>query len=153
MRAKLYLEITEQLKTILDENGEPLFKHVDLWNQNVDFIEQETPFDMPAVFVEFLPITWQTLAGRCIQQANLILRLHIVTRWHSPTGDGAADQAEAIAYLDIPNWVVKVMQNFCPTGATPLMRTQSVINHNHAEIIDSTEDFTTSIKDVSAMPQ
>ncbi len=53
MRRMLYLGLTEALKELRDESGQPLIRHIDLWNEQVEFIEQEEPFDTPAVFIEF----------------------------------------------------------------------------------------------------
>ena len=45
------------LRQVLQEEV-PEVKHVDLWNHNVEFIEQETPWERPAVFVEFGEVVW-----------------------------------------------------------------------------------------------
>ena len=45
MRRMLYLGLTEALKELKDESGQPLIRHIDLWNEQVEFIEQEEPFD------------------------------------------------------------------------------------------------------------
>ena len=52
MRKEIYRAICAALQDI---DGTPV-KHVDLWNHNVEFIEQEEAWDRPAVFVEFAPI-------------------------------------------------------------------------------------------------
>ena len=60
VRKEIYQRIVEQLRTAL--GGE--IKHIDLWNHNVEFIEQEQQWSRPAVFVEFwcnqLAATWRT---------------------------------------------------------------------------------------------
>lgn len=58
MRKQLFLAVTQRLKSRV-----PQLAHFDLWNQNVEFIEQEAVFAMPAVFMEFKPIHWETLNG------------------------------------------------------------------------------------------
>ena len=55
MFKELYLAIVAQLKTITDTDGTPLFKHFDIWNRNVEFIEQDQPFTCPACFVDSFP--------------------------------------------------------------------------------------------------
>ncbi|MBR3571668.1 MAG: hypothetical protein IKN99_00215, partial [Bacteroidales bacterium] len=70
MKKQLYLAIKNRLKNIPGADGQPLFKHFDLWNQQVEFIEQETPFQTPAIFVEFQPLQWRTLGNR-VQDADL----------------------------------------------------------------------------------
>ena len=68
----LYLALEEKLLAITDEQEtpQPLFKHCDLWNRQVEFLEQETPFETPAVFVEFTNTEWRTL-GQHVQDADL----------------------------------------------------------------------------------
>jgi hypothetical protein len=51
---------------------------VDLWNDQMRFIEEEPPFALPAVFVEFLPIRW-TILTNDEYEADIALRLHILT--------------------------------------------------------------------------
>ena len=148
MKKQLYLAIKERLKNIPGADGESLFKHFDLWNQQVEFIEQETPFLTPAVFVEFLPMKWRTLGNR-VQDADLITRLHIVTEWHADyTPDDLEDRA--LEYLDIVDNVVAAMQNFTAPCTNAWMRTQTIPNHNHARYVDSVEEYICRVTDTSA---
>ena len=58
---QIALASEERIKQ-LEEAGTPpekAVKHVGLWNRQVEFIEQEAPFPMPAVFVEFGRISWR----------------------------------------------------------------------------------------------
>ena len=59
MRKELYRLLCSELKAI------DLIKHIDLWNHNVEFIEQEENWERPAVFVEFCPIQWNAIVPRC----------------------------------------------------------------------------------------
>ncbi len=154
MKKQLYLDIVEHLKTITNSDGEALFQHFDLWNQQVAFLEEETPFNLPAVFVEFTPHTWQTLGNRK-QAADLTVRLHIVTQWFSDTADYVPEEfmLQAVAYLDIIDKVVAAMQNFAPTNANSWMRTRSIPNHDHGRYVDSIEEYVCNIVDTSAVPQ
>ncbi len=111
MRKLLYLDIKNHLKTIQNELGEQLFKHFDLWNKQMEFIEQETPFECPAVFVEFMPMAWRTLGNR-MQDCTLNVRLHIVTEWHNNTADYSPYEEQALEFLDIIDRVVYEMQGF-----------------------------------------
>ena len=151
MKKQLYLAIVDRLKNIPGADGEPLFKHFDLWNQQVEFIEQETPFLTPAVFVEFLPLKWQTL-GKRVQSADLTTRLHIVTEWHALTADNVPDEEQdlALAYLDIVDSVVAALQNFAAPCTNAWMRTQTIPNHNHERYVDSVEEYICRVTDNSA---
>ena len=57
MRKELYNMLCKELKEV----GGGLIKHIDLWNHNVEFIEQEENWERPAVFVEFCPIRWNAI--------------------------------------------------------------------------------------------
>lgn len=153
----LYLAIVAALKEVKDDNNKQYFKSFDLWNQNVEFMEEDEPFDRPAVFIEFDPINWQALGGKN-QEAVATVRLHIVTDWHANTADNVASEyrTQALAYLDAPSYVLKAMQGLViqPTAAmrcsNTWTRTQSIVNHNHERYVDSVEVYTTHIFDDSA---
>lgn len=157
MIKNLYLAIVAALKEVKDDNGNQYFKSFDLWNQNVEFLEEDEPFDRPAVFIEFDPISWQTLGGKN-QEAVAAVRLHIVTDWHANTADNVAAEfrTQALAYLDAPSRVLKAMQGLViqPTAtmrcSNTWTRTQSIVNHNHEKYVDSVEVYTTHIFDDSA---
>lgn len=151
MKKQLYLAIIDRLKNIPGADDEPLFKHFDLWNQQVEFIEQETPFQTPAVFVEFLPLQWRTLGNR-MQDADLTTRLHIVTEWHALTADYTPDEEQelALAYLDIVDSVVAALQGFSAPNTNTWMRTQTIPNHNHERFVDSVEEYICKVTDNSA---
>lgn len=72
----------------LKEVGGGLIKHIDLWNHNVEFIEQEENWERPAVFVEFCPIRWNAIVDGVEYRAEPEVKLHIVTDWA-----GAANEA------------------------------------------------------------
>ena len=69
MRRMLYLGLTEALKELKDEADSRLSGTLTCRNEQVEFIEQEEPFDTPAVFIEFDPCSgahwWYHPAGRC----------------------------------------------------------------------------------------
>ena len=56
MRRFLYLSLIERLKQLTDRDGKPVIRTFDLWNEQISFLEQEEPFDVPAVFIEFLSL-------------------------------------------------------------------------------------------------
>jgi len=158
MIKNLYLAIVTALKTVKDDSNNQYFKSFDLWNQNVEFLEMDEPFSTPAVFIEFDPISWQTL-GNKNQEAMATIRLHIVTQWHANTADNVAAEfrTPALAYLDAPSRVLKAMQGLViqPTAtmrcSNTWTRTQSIVNHNHEKYVDSVEVYTTHIFDDSAV--
>ena len=154
MLKNLYLAIEQKLMAINDEKGQPLFKHFDLWNRQVEFIEQETPFVTPAVFVEFMPLQWRTDKS-FTQDATVIVRLHIVTPWHANTAANVpkVSREDALAYLDIPGVVFRQLHGqtaeFADANFNALVRTGSVINHDHERFVDSVEEYQCHLKDLS----
>lgn len=146
MRATLYLAIVERLKTIVDSQDVPLIKHFDLWNMNVEYIDQETVWDMPAVFVEFAPIQWKDV-GNGAQQATVTIALHIATPYMGSGADGAYSQSDALAYFDLLGKIHKALYGMKGDAYMALKRTSSQTNHNHAEIIESIETFTCTVID------
>lgn len=158
MRKKLYLKLIEWL------TSSGIVKHVDLWNENVQYIEEEQPWECPAVFVEFLPIQWQSLPHG-VQEATINFRLHIITRVVEPTsaeniilpaeGEPAADNQYlngGLEYLDLLEQINALIhcQNSPALGINTITRIQSVTNHNHEEMLESIEDYSVHVVDDSA---
>ena len=151
MRKQLYLDIKEHLMTVLTADNKPLFAHFDLWNRQVDFLEQETPFATPALFVEFDTMQWRTI-GQRTQECNPIIRLHIVTEWFSGTDHLSPIESRALDFLDLSDLVVARMQAFRTDYMNSWMRTASITNHDHERYVDSVEEYTCLLCDTSAVP-
>ena len=79
MRTELFTTIAAKLAEIGD------IRHIDLWNHNVEFIEQEQAWPRPAVFIEFHPIQWRQLKPGNQFHTRARLSLHVVTDWQDPT--------------------------------------------------------------------
>lgn len=72
-REELYQALKERLSNIEE------IKHVDLWNSNIDFLEEEEPWQRPAVFIQFMPIKWNVMRDSFRGFGEL--RLHTVVDW------------------------------------------------------------------------
>jgi hypothetical protein len=137
---KIFTDIQARVTAIKDAEENDVIKHFDLWNKQVAFIEEETPFLTPAVFLEILPIKWDQLGGN-LQQAVVTIKLHIVTQWFSQTAKNNPNQADAIKYLALPQQVFDVMNKFTIEGSNQFVCTDSVPNHNHERYVDSVEVY------------
>lgn len=163
----LYLALEKMLLAINDEQPkpQPVFKHCDLWNRQVEFLEEETPFQTPAVFVEFADIQWRT-DGQHIQDADLTVLFHIVTPWYANTASNIQNadvRATALAYLDIPTVLFRQLQGQHGTvtdngdprrpitlgNFNALTRIASRVNHDHERFVDSVETYQCHLKDLS----
>lgn len=150
MRKFLYLSLIDRLKQLKDETGEPVIKTFDLWNEQVEFIEQEEVFSTPAVFIEFMPVKWATL-GAGTQRAEATIRLHIVSPWDGSTRDGSSFQAQSLRRFDLLDSIDHHLFNLSGsngrTDFNMFRRTGSSTNHNHEELVEDVSDYTCMVMD------
>ncbi|MBO5272575.1 MAG: hypothetical protein J6B30_07145 [Muribaculaceae bacterium] len=148
MRKELY----NRIKTLLldEENGLGI-KHVDLWNHNVEFIEQETVWDRPAVFIEFCPIRWEAHQRGVSYRAEALVKLHIVTDWYPEPGQaygyagGALDtqcgDSEGIDELELSAAIQGVIGCMDGDKFYGFDIVETATNHNHEEIVESIDTY------------
>ena len=106
-------------------------KHIDLWNHNVEFLEQEDAWPLPALFVEFGEITWEPLTGIHLRGTGEV-RLHLVTNW----SDGGYDAAFALCSKVTTKTFGLRGRSF---DHLRLLRTET--NHNHEEILENIDTY------------
>ena len=144
MRKLIYLSLIGRLKGLKDDAGQPEVKHFDLWNEQVEFIEQEEPFGIPAVFVEFRPVRWATLGGM-VQQADVDIRLHIVTRWKGSAKDGSLFLTDALERFDLLDRIDRCLFNLQEaeggTSFCMFRRTGSSTTHDHDDLVADIADY------------
>ena len=114
----------------------------------MEFIEDETPFDVPAVFIEFRGITWSDTMQN-VQRAQFPLRLHIVTEWMGSECEGSLYKDKALERLNIVDGLVSHLFNWShkenTTNIQRMQRSASYTNHNHGELVEDIEDFTCTV--------
>lgn len=138
MRKELYGMLCEKLKTV----GDGVIKHIDLWNHNVEFLEQEQGWERPAVFVEFLPVRWERFT-RDIWRAEPDIRLHIVTDWAGSSSDGSEFQEDALKVFDLSRDIHSVLCDMTD-GRTfqDFDIVEMTTNHNHEDIVEHIDTYT-----------
>lgn len=150
MRHFLYLSLIDRLKQLTDPTGDSVIKTFDLWNEQVEFIEQEEVFDTPAVFIEFMPVKWTSLGGGT-QRAEVTIRLHIVTPWDGSARDGSQFQQQSLDRFDlldrIDRHLFNIMGGNGRTEFNMFRRAGSSTNHNHEEIVEDISDYTCMVMD------
>lgn len=150
MRKEFYLAVSERLLSI---EGSPI-QYVDLWNNNVEYIEQETGWPRPAVFVEFRPVMWErmTTRGANEYQARAEIRLHIVTDWDGSASSEHSDEVrqQAIEALDLSEQIHAALLGLHGDHFGDLEIQATLTNHNHENLIENVEvynvTFTRSIE-------
>ncbi|EJX07532.1 hypothetical protein EVA_04363 [gut metagenome] len=135
MRKELYRLLCSELKTI------DLIKHIDLWNHNVEFIEQEENWQRPAVFVEFCPIQWNAIAPGVEYRAEPLIKLHIVTDWEGSSAEGSKLQEDALKVFDLPGLIHARLAGLNGKTFLELDLVESDTNHNHEDIVESIEVY------------
>lgn len=144
MRKKLFLAIAEHIT----QNCKDI-KHIDLWNEHIAELQATTAFPLPAVFVEFEPFDYTQLGNHAVG-ANVTIRMHIVTK-ATPKVAGTKDKRmmQALAFFDTIDSVNCAMATLRGQGFASFMHTSSATNHNHAEMIESIERYTTRVADLT----
>lgn len=126
MRKELYNAIKTRLAKDTAEVA-----HIDLWNHNVEFIEQEDGWDRPAVFVEIGTIEWSALHGGG-HRGKGIVRLHVVTDWVEGGQEAAWDLCDEVRQA------IEGLTGETFNGLT-LVGTDT--NHNHEDILESIDSY------------
>lgn len=137
MRKELYGRLRSML---LDEENGLGIKHVDLWNHNVDFIEQETVWDRPAVFIEFCPIRWEAHQRGVSYRAEALVKLHIVTDWVERLDTQGGD-SEGLDDLDLSEAIHGVIGCMDGEKFSGFDIVETTTNHNHEDIVESIDTY------------
>ena len=151
MRKELYNKICERLSLIaadgsvidpLDENRpERMFKYIDLWNHNVEFIEQEEGWGRPAVFVEFCPVRWNAIVNGVEYRAEPFVKLHIVTDWKGCSAADSEFKADTLEVFDLCDRIHKALCLMGGDTFKALDLVESQTNHNHEDILENIEVY------------
>ncbi len=99
--------------------------------------------------MEFEPIQWRQLQNRT-READVRIRLHIVTATLGTPEDGSKYQDRALEFLSLIQRVNTAMQGLGGEGFNAFMLVESVPDHDHEEIMHNEECFVTHVTDTSA---
>ncbi len=131
MRQDLYDRITEKLGELED------VRHIDMWNRNIEFLDEETPWERPAVFIEILPVRWRKIESRVEYRCNPAVRLHIVTDWYA----GSEGKPGTGNMFDLPARIHEKIAGLDGEHFYGLDLTESDTNHDHGEILEMIEIY------------
>ena len=157
MRKELYQAICERLSQLystgdgdygvadrgveVPEGWERAIRHIDLWNHNVEFIEQEEAWGRPAVFVEFAGIDWRSFSTCGDYCTEGLLRLHVVTDWCGSVSEGSVLQDEGLELFDLLDAIHACLLGLEGRDFHSLDLVRSETNHNHEELVESIEVY------------
>ena len=139
MRKHIYKAIKEALLSIDD------IMHVDIWNSQSEYIEQEQSFNMPAVFIEFDTIDWMPLL-QGTREADLSIVLHIVTDTRVGKWEDAMER------LELSDTINKTLHRLTLTTEdgsqmNSLIHRRSDTDHNFDELAYDTDTYQCHIID------
>ena len=137
MRKELYKKLCERLKTV---SGGAI-RHIDLWNHNVEFIEQEEQWERPAVFIEFEPVRWREIVMGVEYRAEPVVNLHVVTDWKGSSADGSELQDESLEVFDLLDDIHRRLAGMEGETFKEFDIIESATNHNHEGIIENIESY------------
>ena len=92
--SSLYKEIADTLGNIEQ------VKWIDLWHDQVNFLEQEHPFPTPALFLNFRVLEASD-AGQRIQTLKTQIEVFVFYETFADTYKGAVNQESALGFLDL----------------------------------------------------
>ena len=111
----------------------PEIQHIDLWNQNVSFIDQEEAWPRPAAFIEFLPIGWEPVTGRPAYKGKGRVQIHVVTDW--------VDKDSASEAFRLSDKVAKSLAGLKGDYFSGFEMLTTYTNHNHEDLVENIEEF------------
>lgn len=121
-------------ENIDDELHQRAVRHIDLWNHNVEFLEQEAAWGRPAVFIEFVPFKWQAIVPGVEYRAEPLINLHIVTDW--------TDHEDNIGQFGLLDEIHSLLAGMCGQSFMEFDIESSSTNHNHEDIVENIETYT-----------
>lgn len=103
----MYNELYKELANTIQEQI-PEILWIDLWHNQVNFLEEEFPFRTPAIFLSFRTIGTQDL-GQLAQQVNLQVDFYLFYETFNDTYHGGFNQDSALEFLTLKD---KIHQYF-----------------------------------------
>lgn len=118
----LYIELSQLLSAKI-----PSIKWIDLWHNQVDFLDEEYPFPSPAVFLSFRILNTTDL-GTLAQNVTLQVDTYVFYETFADSFKGSFNQSTALEFLDLLNNVYANLHgtsglnysNMCRTGLSAI---------------------------------
>lgn len=94
-----WTNLYRELARIIQEKI-PQIHWIDLWHNQVNFLQDEHPFQTPAIFLSFRTMMTQDL-GQLQQEVNLQVDFYLFYETFADTYNGAYNQESALEFLDL----------------------------------------------------
>jgi hypothetical protein len=144
---KLYTEIAEKLTSNIED-----IKWLDLWKNQISFLEEEHPFPTPAVFLSFRILNTQDISEK-VQNLEVQVDVYLFYETFLDTYQGAYNQDDALQYLEIITNVFKQLHASTGENYSEMRRTGfNAVDTGSAGNL-YLQNFTCNITDVSAVKE
>jgi hypothetical protein len=142
----LYLELAALLTSKLNE-----VQWLDLWHNQISFLEDEHPFPTPALFLGFRILTTED-QGKHIQRLTVQADVYYYYETFSDTFSGSYNQTDALAYLKTLSRIHKTLHGKSGACFSEAKRTGfgAVDTGSAGNLYRQT--FTMLVEDATAMP-
>lgn len=112
----LYIELAEKVSQI------PGIEWVDLWHNQVNFLEDEHPFPTPAVFLSFRTMIVED-ARENMQIMRLQVEAYLFYETFADTYKGSVNQGSALDFLDLMNSIYAKLHGTTGENYSEMRRT------------------------------
>lgn len=112
----LYTEIATKLQTEV-----PGIKWIDLWHNQINFLEEEHPFPAPSLFLSFRALSAND-RGKNIQDLNTQVDVYVFFETFADTFMGSFNQNSALEFLDATSLVNKALHGASGTNYTSMRK-------------------------------
>lgn len=144
----MYKDIYQEVAQIINEKM-PEIKWVDLWANQTDYFDEELPFTLPAIFIEFNAYDISD-KGKLAQIIELEIIFHIAYETMAESYQGSYNQDSALQILES---LIKLHQTFHGESGenfSRMRRSDAKQEINGGNILQYAITYTTVISDQSA---
>lgn len=129
----------------------PTLQRVDIFNQQYVDSQSDYPLILPAVFIEFAQVKWDTMSDG-IQQGMVEIKFHVCQEMIGDTFLYGTDWEENLDLFDLFDEVHLALQDWSPQDednylATQLNRTATKFDHKHTNILVTEMSYTANLCD------
>lgn len=116
------IEIYSNLNTIVGSEDKSPIRWIDLWHNQVNFLEEELEFPTPAVFLSFRSKEIQDLGER-LQQMNLQVDVYLFYETFANTFTGSFNQEDALNFIGILDFINSRMHGITGNNFSSMRKT------------------------------
>ena len=151
---KAYLKFLEIVPLkVLDQNDLPLFKHIDMWANQTDFVNEdgntEYPFDTPALFIDFNVIDVHSI-GLLQDDLTTDITFYVVHENYADTHLTSSNKTSALQYLKLCTKLHAQLQGYQHIDVGTLRRTRIFRKPGPPNVLVYGQTYSVILRDDSA---